>query len=85
MNAIDGVFNLFTKFLKLCSKFIPSVSIPFEKYAESWNEISGYLATANIFLPIDTFITIMGIIFAFVGVMVVIWLISFILDLIPFF
>lgn len=85
MNAIDGLFNMFTKFLNMVTFAIPDLHIPFDKYGESWAIISKYIGEANIFLPIDTFITIMGIIFAFVGVMVVIWVATFLLDQIPFF
>ncbi|MGL4338706.1 MAG: hypothetical protein ACRCST_17600 [Turicibacter sp.] len=85
MNAIDGLFNFFTGFLNKASSFIPSINIPFDKYSESWGVVSKYIYTANVFLPIDAFITIMGIILSFIGVMIIIWLITFLLDQIPFF
>lgn len=85
MNAIDGLFKYAAKFLKAVSKYIPQIDIPFEKYGENWSIIQGHIEKANVFLPIDTFITIMGIIMTFVGVMIIIWLISFILEFIPFF
>lgn len=85
MNAIDGLFKYAAKFMRMVAKYIPSIDIPFDKYGESWSAISGYLESANVFLPVDTLITIMGIIIAFIGVMIIIWLITFVLEFIPFF
>lgn len=85
IHPFDAVFNSMSGFMEKVSKWIPEVNIPFDKFYENWGTIGKYLNQANKIFPVDTLLTIIGIVFAFMMAMLVLWIIKFLKSFIPFF
>lgn len=85
MNAIDGIYNVMSSFLEKVASWIPNIEFPWDKFFSKWSYIEGFLKQANSIFPIDSLLTIAGLMVSFLGVMLILWGIKFLRDMIPFF
>lgn len=84
MNAIDGLYNSTAAFLEKVSAWIPEWNPPWHKLTEKWAFMEQYIKQANVLFPLDSLLTIAGLIVTFLGIMLIIWGIKFIRDMLPF-
>lgn len=84
MNAIDGLFNFMSSFLETVADWVEPVYIPWGRLTEKWAIFQPYITKWNTIFPLDSLMTIAGLMIAFVTVVLIIWTIKFIKSFIPF-
>lgn len=81
---MDFFMNFIADILKRFGSKIPTVDFNFDKFPEMLAKIQPYLAEANIIFPIDDLLLMVIIITGLWSILMVIWMIQFIRNLLPF-
>lgn len=84
MNAIDGMFNYMSSFLESVADWVQPITIPWGKLTEKWAVFQPYITKWNTILPLDSLMTVAGLIISFITIILIIWTIKFIKSFIPF-
>lgn len=85
MNAVDGLFNYFSKIIDKFASKVPSIpDLHLNEFSSKWNAFIKLINDANKFVPLDTIALCLSIIVGFIVVMLAIYVVKLVLDLLPF-